>query len=58
MQQYSEEMLWARFAAVTSGSFPFVSTPLESGGRKSLSRHLTRLSKICHDTKFIGFILQ
>lgn len=34
MQHYSEEALWARFAAVTSGSFPLVSSPLESGGKK------------------------
>lgn len=59
MQHYSEETVWARSAAVTSGSFPLVSSPLESGGKKeSVSRHLTRLGKICNVTKFIGFILQ
>lgn len=58
MQGSSQEILYARFAAVTSGSFPLVSAPIESvGGVKSVSRHFTRLGKICHDTRFIDFIV-
>jgi len=59
MQGSSQETVWDRFAAVTSGSFPLVSAPIESGGKKeSVSRHFTRLGKICHDTRFIDFIVQ
>lgn len=58
MQGSSQETPWARFAAVTSGSFPLVSAPLESGEKKeSVSRHFTRLGKICQDTRFVDFIV-